>query len=145
MTCDTCKVTCDTGHVTYDTWWGLNFLAKGHLCSFYGLGKTVYWRLKDRWINQLSNHKSVYRTSPATTGLLKSIRTLLFIAQTQSWKEEKNVCRQTLVSQRIILEDRAHKQSKGNLLIKNYCNILLLPDPRGADHAKAFQFLSVSP
>ena len=103
-------------HVTWDTWH-----MQGHM--WHVTSDMSHVTHNGGWINQLLNHKPVYRTAPATTGLLKSSKILLFIAQTQSWKEKKNVCRQTLVSQRISIEDRAHEQSKGNLLIKNYCNI----------------------
>ena len=70
VTRDTCIVTCDMGHMV-----GVNILSKFQLPRFYGLGKTVSWRFWTKgsvsyWIKLLLNYEPVYRTAPATPGLL---------------------------------------------------------------------------
>ena len=76
-------VTGDTWHVTRDTWHvhvirdmfgGVNILSKFQLPSFYRLWFTILWRSGGKgsltyWIND----EAVYRTAPATPGLLKEI------------------------------------------------------------------------
>ena len=78
MNCDVWHVTCDMWHVTQDTWHvrGWTFYQ-----NFSSLSLTVcdLWYYEDleekadwigQWINQLINHEAVYRTAPATPGLL---------------------------------------------------------------------------
>ena len=68
------KVTCDTWHVTCDMFGGLTFyqnfsslaLTVCDLCYYEDLEEKAHW-LSD-WIN----HEAVYRTAPATPGLLNT-------------------------------------------------------------------------
>ena len=87
VTCDTWHVTCDMWpvthdmwHVTRDTFGGVSILSKFQLPSSYRLWFMILWRsggkgwlneLMNEWINQLINDEAVYRTDPATPGLLK--------------------------------------------------------------------------
>ena len=86
MTCDMWDVTCDMWHVTRDTWhvtcdkwhvWGGWTFSQ----NFSSLALTVcdLWYYEDleekdhwltQWINELMNDEAVYRTAPATPGLL---------------------------------------------------------------------------
>ena len=61
-------------HVTTDTFWGVNILSKCQLPSSYRCDLWYYEDLeeKDDLPNQLMNRKAVYRTAPATPGLLNS-------------------------------------------------------------------------
>ena len=66
-------VTCDTGHVTRDTWhvWRVSILSKFQLPSSYCMWFMILWRFGGKgWINKLINDKAVYRTAPATPGML---------------------------------------------------------------------------
>ena len=69
-------MTPDTWHMTHDMWHmlGVNILSKFQLPSSYGLGLTVFWRYFGKrltqWLNQSINYEAVYRTAPATPGLL---------------------------------------------------------------------------
>ena len=81
-TCDMWHVTCDTWHVTRDTWHvflgGGNILSKFQLPSSNRLWFMMLWRSGGKgwvteWINQLINDEAVYRTAPATPGLLKNV------------------------------------------------------------------------
>ena len=70
MTRDTWHVTCDTWHV-----WGVNILSKFQLPSSYRLWFMILWSSGgkgwlDQSINQSVNDEAVYRTAPATPGLL---------------------------------------------------------------------------
>ena len=74
MTCDTWHMTHDTWHMTHDTWhvWGGGWTFSQ---NFSSLALTVcdLWYYedleeKDEWIN----YEAVYRTAPATLGLLKT-------------------------------------------------------------------------
>ena len=76
MTCDTWHVTCDMLPVTRDMLWWVNILSKFQLLSSYCLWSMILWRsggkgsqteLMNEWIND----EAVYRTAPATPGLLK--------------------------------------------------------------------------
>ena len=82
MTCDTWHVTCDTWHVTCYTWhmtsdmWhvggGANILSKFQLPSSYCLWFMILWRSGgEGWRSDRMNDEAVYRTAPATPGLLK--------------------------------------------------------------------------
>ena len=74
VTCDTLHVTRDTWHVTHEMFGGgVNILS-----NFSSLALTVcdLWYYedleeKDEWPNDWMNHEAVYRTAPATPGLLK--------------------------------------------------------------------------
>ena len=55
----------------------MNILSKYLLPSYYGLGKTGFWRLGGNgslthWMSQWIHYKSVCRTAPATPGLFLS-------------------------------------------------------------------------
>ena len=69
-------VTRDMWHVvTRDMFGGVNILSKFQLPSSYRLGFMMLWRSGGKgwvteWINELINDKAVYRTDPATPGLL---------------------------------------------------------------------------
>ena len=76
------QVTCDRWHVTRDTWQVTHDMLGGWTFSqnFSSLALTVYdlWYYedleeKDELINELINDEAVYRTAPATPGLLKNI------------------------------------------------------------------------
>ena len=80
MTCDTWHVTRDTWHVKCDTWHIAHDIYGGWTFSqnFSSLALTVcdLWYYedleeKDEWLNQWINDEAVYRTAPATPGLLK--------------------------------------------------------------------------
>ena len=61
VTCDMWHVTRDTWHVTHDTFGGgVDILSKLHLEE------------KDDSLNEWINDEAVYRTAPATPGLLNS-------------------------------------------------------------------------
>jgi len=54
----------------------VNIFSTFQLSSSYGLGKKVYWCIgtkgwKNQSINELMSNEAVYRTAPATPGLLK--------------------------------------------------------------------------
>ena len=76
VTCDTWHVTQDMWHVTRDKWHvthlgGVNILSKFQLPSSYCLWFMILWRSGGKgWINQLMSTEAVYRTAPATPGLL---------------------------------------------------------------------------
>ena len=89
VTCDMWHVTCDMWHVTHDTWhvtcdtWrdmlhmtcdmfgGVNILSKFQLLSSYGLWFMILWISGGKgWLTESINYKAVYRTDPATPGLL---------------------------------------------------------------------------
>ena len=78
LTCDTWHVTPDTWHVTRDMFGVVNILSKFHLPNSYRLWFMILWRSGgkgwlNQWINELINDKAVYRTAPATSGLLKKL------------------------------------------------------------------------
>ena len=69
--CDMWHVTRDTWHVTYDMFGGVNILSKFQLPSSYRLGFMMLWRSGGKGcMNELMNDKAIYRTAPATPGLL---------------------------------------------------------------------------
>ena len=71
MTCDMWHVTCDMWHVTCDILWGMNILSKFQLLLFVIYDNMKIWRKRlTDWMNQWINHEAVYRTAPATPGLL---------------------------------------------------------------------------
>ena len=75
VTRDTWHVTRDTWHVTCDTFGGVKILSKFQLPSSYRLWFMILWRSGGKgsltdWINQWINDEAVYRTAPATPGLL---------------------------------------------------------------------------
>ena len=68
---DMWQVTRDTCHVTHDTWCGVNILSKFQLSSSNGLGFMMLWISGGKGsLTELMNHEAVYRTGPATPGLL---------------------------------------------------------------------------
>jgi hypothetical protein len=74
-------MTCDTWQVTHDTWHVPRLGGWTFSQNFSSLALTVceIWYYedleeKDEWINQLINYEAVYRTAPATPGLLKTGR-----------------------------------------------------------------------
>ena len=78
MTRDRWQVTRDTWHVTRDTFGGVNILSKFQLPSSYRLWFMILWRSGGKgWVTQLiswsMNYEAVYRTAPATPGLLNII------------------------------------------------------------------------
>ena len=53
----------------------MNIISKFQLSSSSGLGLTVFWIYFHKpWLSQWVNHEAVYRTAPATPGLLISFR-----------------------------------------------------------------------
>ena len=86
VTRDTWQVTRDTWHmtrdmwqVTHDTWCGVNILSKFKLSSSNGLGYMMLWISGGKGslselINQWINDEAVYRTAPATPGLLNILQ-----------------------------------------------------------------------
>ena len=80
MTRDLWQVTLDMWHVTHDTFGGVNILSKFQLPSSYRLWFMILWRSGGKgwlteWINDLwINDEAVYRTAPATSGLLISYK-----------------------------------------------------------------------
>ena len=80
--CDMWHVTCDTWHLTHDTWhmihdmwhvWGggVNILSKFQPPRSYCLWFMILWRSGGKGsLNESVNDKAVYRTAPATPGLL---------------------------------------------------------------------------
>ena len=88
VTCDTWHVThdmwhikCDTWHLTPGTWHRgeVNLLSEFQLPSSYGLGMKVCWRYfckgwPSHLINELMSNGGVWRTAPASPGLLKPVR-----------------------------------------------------------------------
>ena len=76
VTCDTWHLTRDTWHVTPDTWhlkrdtWQVTCL--GGWTFSYRLWFMILWRSGGKGsLNESVNDKAVYRTVPATPGLLK--------------------------------------------------------------------------
>ena len=70
-------VTRDTWHVTRDMFGGVSILSKFQVPSSYRLWFMILWRSGGKgWIDQSINHKAVYRTAPATPGLLNTRKTL---------------------------------------------------------------------
>ena len=77
MTVDTWKLTCDTRHVTRDTWHLTCLGGWTFSQNFSSLALTVcdLWYYEDleekaHLPNEWINHEAVYRTAPATRGLL---------------------------------------------------------------------------
>ena len=84
VTRDMWQVTGDTWHVTHDMWhvtcdtWHVTCLGRWTFSqNFSSLALTVcdLWYYedleeKDHWLNYLNNYEAVYRTAPATPGLL---------------------------------------------------------------------------
>ena len=77
MTRDTWHVTRDTWHMAHDTWHMTNLGGLTFSQNFSSLALTVcdLWYYedleeKDEWMNESMNDGAVYRTAPATQGLL---------------------------------------------------------------------------
>ena len=71
VTRDMWHVTRDMWHVTCDTFGGVNILSKFQLPSSYCLWFMMLWRSGGKgWVTELMNDEAVYRTAPATPGLL---------------------------------------------------------------------------
>ena len=75
VTRDMRHVTCDMWHMTRNLFGGMNILCKFQLPNSYRLWFMVLWRSGGKgslseWMNQWINHKAVYKTAPATPGLL---------------------------------------------------------------------------
>ena len=103
MTCEMRHVTHDMWHVTRDMFGGMNILSKFQLPSSYCLWFMILWRSGGKgslckWIN----YEAVYRTAPATPGLLiSSTQTydwvpsrgveFMTICGTQKWKNIRKV------------------------------------------------------
>ena len=68
-------VTRDMWHMTRDMFGGVNILSKFQLPSSCRLWFMILWRSGGKgwlgdWMNQSINDEAVYRTAPATPGLL---------------------------------------------------------------------------
>jgi hypothetical protein len=83
-------VSCDMWHVTHDTWHVTRLGGWTFSQNFSSLALTVcdLWYYEDleekdewinEWINKLINYEAVYRTAPATPGLLKIYRAFLWV------------------------------------------------------------------
>ena len=71
ITCGLWHVTCDTWHVTHDMLWGVNILSKFQLPSSYCLWFIRIWRYGGKGsLSEKIKGEAVYRTAPATPGLL---------------------------------------------------------------------------
>ena len=71
VTYDMWQVTHDMWHMTHDTYCGMNILSKFQLPSSFGFGLTVFWIYFHKpWLSYLMSHKAIYKTAPATPGLL---------------------------------------------------------------------------
>ena len=75
VTGDRWQVTCDTWHMTCDMYGRVNILSKFQLPSSYRLWFMILGRSGGKgslteWMNEWMNHVAVYRTAPATPGLL---------------------------------------------------------------------------
>ena len=72
VTRDTWHVTCATWHVTRDMFVRVDILSKFQLPCSYRLWFTMLWRSGGKGsLNDLISDEAVYRTAPATPGLLK--------------------------------------------------------------------------
>ena len=72
-------LTHDTWHMTHSVGWTFSqsFSSQG-LANSSDLWLTVYWRYLDLRITQLINYKPVYRTAPASPGLLIIYNNFIF-------------------------------------------------------------------
>ena len=71
LTCDIWHVTYYTRHVTCDMFGEVNIPSKFQLPSSYWLWFMIIWRSGGKGsLNELMNYEAVYRTAPATPGLL---------------------------------------------------------------------------
>ena len=71
VTCDTWHVTRDTWHMTCDTFGEVNIPSKFQLPSSYCLWFMIIWRSGGKgWLSKWVSNEAVYRTAPATPGLL---------------------------------------------------------------------------
>ena len=78
MTCDMWHVTCDTWHVTHETQGVMNIVSKCQLPSSNGLEYTEFWRyFHTPSLNPSISKGGVWRTAPATPGLLITIEWVL--------------------------------------------------------------------
>ena len=73
-------MTCDTWHMTWDLWHVTRLVGWTFYQNFSSLALTVcdLWydedlEENDKSLNQLINYEAVYRTAPATPGLLKIV------------------------------------------------------------------------
>ena len=74
VTGDTWHVTRDMWHLTCDMFRGVNILSNFQLPSSYRLWFMILWRFGGKgWLNESVNDKAVYRTAPATPGLLNRV------------------------------------------------------------------------
>ena len=78
VTCDMWHVTCDTWHMTCEMFGGVNILSKFQLPSSYCFWFMILWRSErkgslNEWMNELIIDEAVYRTAPATPGLLNRL------------------------------------------------------------------------
>ena len=85
------RLTRDTWHVTRDMWHvtrlgGVNILSKFQLFSSYRLWFMILWRSGGKgWLTDLMNDEAVYRTAPATPGLLNIARLQKAALNTSHW------------------------------------------------------------
>ena len=70
MTGDRWHVTCDMWHMTPDMWGKVNLLSKFNLPISYVFGMKEKKGWVSDWIKESVSDKSVYRTAPASPGLL---------------------------------------------------------------------------
>ena len=75
MTHDVWQETCDKRHVTCDMWWKVNILSKCQVPSSNGLGVKVFWSYFHKlWVTQFMSGEGVFRTAPASPGLLITLK-----------------------------------------------------------------------
>ena len=80
LTRDTRHMTHDTWHMTHDMFGGVDILSKFQLPSSYCLWFMILWRSGGKgWLTDLISDKAVYRTAPATPGLLKIVNHIFFL------------------------------------------------------------------
>ena len=77
VTCDMWHVTCDRWHVTCLGGWTFSQIFSSLALTVCDLWNYEDLEEKDRSLNELINDEAVYRTAPATPGLLNSLNTPL--------------------------------------------------------------------
>ena len=94
MNCDTWHETRDSWHVTCDMLWGMNILSKFQLPSSSCFWFMILWRSGGKGSPTLwMSDEAVYRTAPATQGLLKTGKWELLQLRDQSiFSTRKNLC-----------------------------------------------------
>ena len=97
MTCDMWYVTCDTWHVTRDMWHVIRLGVWTFSQNFSSLDLTVMKISRKRmtqwmneWMNEWINDEALYRTAPATPGLLNITR--IAKSYPESWSVAKVSC-----------------------------------------------------